>query len=138
MSTHTCPAPGCPLEVSDDLLACRKHWYELPKPLRDALWRAYSDHGRGSPAHTAAVDACLRAFEQQGGGATPPAAPALEPDGGELARRDAARAAELRRCADQIEELPQLTVAQVVAGLRDRAEWWDQQAQRHSGRHSGV
>jgi hypothetical protein len=64
MSTHTCPAPGCSREVSDDLLACRQHWYELPKPLRDALWRAFNDHGRGSPAHTAAVDACLRAFER--------------------------------------------------------------------------
>jgi hypothetical protein len=77
VSTHTCPAPGCAREVSDELLACREHWYALPKPLRDALWRAYNDHGRGSPAHTAAVDACLRAFEQLGRGSSPAAPSAL-------------------------------------------------------------
>lgn len=131
MSTHTCPAPGCAREVSDDLLACREHWYALPKPMRDALWRAYNDHGRGSPAHTAAVSSCLTALERLGGSTTPSPSPEPEPGGGELQRRDGARAAELRRCAAEIESAPWMTSAQIAQALRDRATWWEQQAASH-------
>jgi hypothetical protein len=128
---HECPAPGCTEMVAYDRLACRTHWFSLAKPLRDALWRAYNDHGVGSEAHAAAVGACIRALQGGAGGARaadPPAKPG-EPD--ELQRRDAARAAELRRIADEIEGLPEpLTPAQMVSGLRDRAEWWERQAAR--------
>lgn len=121
-TTHECPAPGCAVQVAYERLACPSHWYSIAKPLRDALWRAYNDHGVGSAAHNAAVDACIRALTGGAGGG-----------GGsdELQRRDGARAAELRRIADELEALPEpLPQAAIVKGLRDRAAWWDQQAAR--------
>lgn len=54
--------------VPYDRLACRTHWFSLAKPLRDALWAAYNEHGVGSAAHTAAVDACIRALQGGAGG----------------------------------------------------------------------
>jgi hypothetical protein len=47
------------------MLACRPHWYSVPKPLRDAVWAAWED-GAGSPAHTAAIDAAIRAMNKTG------------------------------------------------------------------------
>lgn len=41
--THECPAPGCIADVPFDKLACRTHWYAIPKHLRDALWNAWLD-----------------------------------------------------------------------------------------------
>lgn len=121
-TTHECPAPSCTARVPYERLACPTHWFSLAKPLRDALWRAYNDHGPGSEAHNAAVDACRRALRGGASGGD-------EPD--ELQRRDHARGAELRRIADELEALPEpLTQAAIVKGLRDRAEWWAQQAAR--------
>lgn len=41
MSGHRCHWPSCPREVPPKLWGCREHWFNLPKPLRDALWAAY-------------------------------------------------------------------------------------------------
>lgn len=41
MDGHTCPAPGCTRSLPPRLLMCRSHWFALPKPLRDAVWREY-------------------------------------------------------------------------------------------------
>jgi hypothetical protein len=41
------------------MLACRPHWYGLPKTVRDAVWHAYREDGIGSPAHGAAIRAAL-------------------------------------------------------------------------------
>lgn len=38
---HTCHAEGCKLPVPPAMFMCRSHWYALPKPLRDAVWRVY-------------------------------------------------------------------------------------------------
>lgn len=38
---HGCHAHGCELEVPPKLFMCRRHWYSLRKPLRDAIWREY-------------------------------------------------------------------------------------------------
>lgn len=38
---HTCHWPGCVREVPPAMWGCREHWLKLPKPLRDAVWRAY-------------------------------------------------------------------------------------------------
>jgi len=61
---HRCPAPGCPVEVPPEELACSRHWYSIPKPLRDELWRAYRGRA-GSPRHRAAVDACIAYLESK-------------------------------------------------------------------------
>lgn len=44
--TRECPVEGCTEQHDRKMLMCRTHWFEVPKPLRDELWRAY-DHGRG-------------------------------------------------------------------------------------------
>lgn len=61
--SHECPKNGCELRVPYRMLACRAHWYAIPKPYRDAVWRAY-DHGLGlgSPEHAAAIRAAVGAL----------------------------------------------------------------------------
>lgn len=59
MSTHTCPAPGCSVEVERSKLACPKHWWSIPKRERDEVWRTYRRCGMGSPEHAAAIVAAV-------------------------------------------------------------------------------
>lgn len=40
-TAHVCHATGCNVKVPPRMLMCRKHWYMVPKPLRDAVWAAY-------------------------------------------------------------------------------------------------
>ncbi|HZU00876.1 MAG TPA: hypothetical protein VFA10_14510 [Ktedonobacteraceae bacterium] len=39
--SHTCHHPQCDIPVPPRLLACRSHWYMLPKALRDQVWQKY-------------------------------------------------------------------------------------------------
>lgn len=39
--SHTCHWTGCQREVPPAMWGCREHWFKLPKPLRDAVWREY-------------------------------------------------------------------------------------------------
>lgn len=57
---HECPAPGCTTRVERSRLACVRHWYALPKQLRDDVWAAYRRHGTGTPEHTAAITAAVK------------------------------------------------------------------------------
>jgi hypothetical protein len=41
MSEHLCHARNCATEVPPRMFMCRKHWYMVSKPLRDAVWAAY-------------------------------------------------------------------------------------------------
>lgn len=66
MNGHACPKPGCPAVVPVHMLACRPHWYAIPRPLRDAIWRAWrSGAGAGSAAHRAAITAAIDWLEAQ-------------------------------------------------------------------------
>lgn len=38
---HTCHATGCSARVPPEMWGCRKHWYMVPKPIRDRIWRTY-------------------------------------------------------------------------------------------------
>lgn len=38
---HECHWPGCTKQVPPALWGCRKHWFKLPKVLRDKIWAAY-------------------------------------------------------------------------------------------------
>lgn len=38
---HHCHWPGCTVEVPPKLWGCRKHWFSLPKQLRDEIWATY-------------------------------------------------------------------------------------------------
>lgn len=59
MSNTICPVIGCeqPLEKSWNL-TCKGHWFDLPKPLRDEVWRLFRAE-RGSGAHLRAIAECL-------------------------------------------------------------------------------
>ncbi len=61
---HECPAPGCTEQVEHRQLACRAHWYSIPKDLRDELWQAYRS-GFGSFRHARAVERCIEFLEQK-------------------------------------------------------------------------
>ena len=38
---HVCHWPDCPKVVPPKTWGCREHWFKLPKPLRDAIWKYY-------------------------------------------------------------------------------------------------
>lgn len=56
MSSHQCPGPKCGREIPFELLACSAHWYQVPRPLRAAVWRAWDGgNGAGTPAHNRTI-----------------------------------------------------------------------------------
>jgi hypothetical protein len=38
---HTCHARDCDQRVPPKMFMCKRHWYMLPKRMRDAVWDAY-------------------------------------------------------------------------------------------------
>ena len=38
---HHCHWPGCEKDCPPAMWGCRKHWFMLPKRLRDMIWAAY-------------------------------------------------------------------------------------------------
>jgi hypothetical protein len=38
---HECHWPGCDKQVPPAMWGCKKHWFMLPKYLRDKIWRCY-------------------------------------------------------------------------------------------------
>jgi len=39
---HGCHWPGCREQVPPAMWGCKKHWFMLPKYLRDKVWAAYA------------------------------------------------------------------------------------------------
>jgi hypothetical protein len=65
--SHKCPGPGEVHSqggvVPDDMLACSRHWYTVPRPLRNRVWAAWRDgDGAGTPEHNAAIRAAVAAM----------------------------------------------------------------------------
>ena len=40
---HTCHATECHARVPPEMFMCRRHWFSLPKRLRDRIWATYRD-----------------------------------------------------------------------------------------------
>lgn len=38
---HTCHWPDCDTQVPPAMWGCAKHWFMLPKALRDLIWSTY-------------------------------------------------------------------------------------------------
>jgi hypothetical protein len=58
--THGCPAPLCTEQAGPGMLMCPRYWYQVPGPLRGAVWVAWRrGAGAGSLAHRAAVRAAI-------------------------------------------------------------------------------
>lgn len=63
--THECSAPACAEQVPPDMLMCPRHWYQVPRPLRRAVWIAWNrGAGAGTPAHRAAMRAAVTAVSR--------------------------------------------------------------------------
>lgn len=41
VTTHKCHIPVCEVPVPPEYLMCAKHWYMVPKAIRDEVWRTY-------------------------------------------------------------------------------------------------
>lgn len=41
MIVHTCHAENCSIPVPPKMLMCRRHWFMVPKQMRDAVWAEY-------------------------------------------------------------------------------------------------
>jgi hypothetical protein len=67
---HTCHARNCNAKVPRSMLMCRRHWFMVPKFLRDEVWRTYV-HGQcnmdppPSEAWHRAADAAIAAVAQR-------------------------------------------------------------------------
>lgn len=58
-ATHECPANGCAIRIRRSLLSCRRHWFDLPEPIRREIWRAYRARKTDPAAHDRAVAEAL-------------------------------------------------------------------------------
>lgn len=47
--THKCPKDGCGIDMPDHLLACRPHWYSIPRPVRYEITYAWKAFQKTSP-----------------------------------------------------------------------------------------
>lgn len=54
--THRCAAPGCEEQIGNHLLMCRTHWYQVPKPIRDKVFRTYRNRTSDFGAYMEAVE----------------------------------------------------------------------------------
>ena len=60
MTGHTCPGPGCEAEIPYEMLACRRHWYQVSPATRKAVWAAWRNgRGAGSNAHMRAIEQAI-------------------------------------------------------------------------------
>jgi len=63
MTVHQCPGPDCQEPIPYDMLACARHWYQVPKSVRNAVWRAWDQgNGAGTPEHDAAIALAIRSM----------------------------------------------------------------------------
>ncbi len=75
-----CPLAGCAEKIDPSRLMCRRHWYRVPKRLRDQVWATWrSGHGALSAAHQEAVLAAIRGARNAGTGPPGMILPPLPP-----------------------------------------------------------
>lgn len=58
MPQGACPIDGKPIKPTEIL--CKTHWFSVPQPLRDEVWRQYRS-APGSTEHRVAVRQALEA-----------------------------------------------------------------------------
>lgn len=62
--SHGCAKPGCVVPVADNMLACKRHWYDLDVDLRARIniaWRGRKMPG-GEGRHLEAVAEAMRVW----------------------------------------------------------------------------
>lgn len=60
---HHCHWPGCDTEVKPALWGCKRHWYSLPKAIRDRIWNAYKPGQERSKTPSTEYVAAARAAQ---------------------------------------------------------------------------
>jgi hypothetical protein len=69
--SHHCHATACKKSVPPEMLMCKRHWFMIPKPLRDRVWATYRpgqcDDWKPSAAYCEAAKAAVIAVAQQEG-----------------------------------------------------------------------
>lgn len=60
-SYHRCPAPYCVHDIPFHLFACKKHWFTIPRELRDRLWHEWDEHA-GEDSYFKVRAECLAAL----------------------------------------------------------------------------
>lgn len=72
MDPHKCPVDGCSRSRGDRQLMCKKHWYMVPKELRDNVYRTarrmWDGEGGATHAWSEAADAAVAAVEEKEAG----------------------------------------------------------------------
>lgn len=64
VSAHLCHARGCEAPVPPRMFMCRRHWFMVPKAMRDAIWATYvSGQERRKDPSDAYLVAALDAVE---------------------------------------------------------------------------
>ena len=68
---HTCHAMLCEVNVPPRMHMCKRHWFMVPKRLRDALWASYrpGQERRMNPSadYLRAAAACVQSVAQKEG-----------------------------------------------------------------------
>jgi hypothetical protein len=59
---HKCAVTGCSALIQGTNLMCGVHWYQVPKPVRDAVWTEFQKQP-DSKSHLAAVKLALKAVK---------------------------------------------------------------------------
>jgi hypothetical protein len=63
--SNRCPIDGCDTRIARSRVMCRKHWYMVPRPLRDDVWTTYRRDGVLSEEYQDARDAAIAAVEME-------------------------------------------------------------------------
>lgn len=56
---RVCPVPGCETKHSRNLMMCKPHWFQVPKPIRDEVWRSFKGEGVLSDTYLDAREAAI-------------------------------------------------------------------------------
>lgn len=61
--SHCCPVRGCEKRIVGNHLMCAKHWYRVPRTIRDQVWSALRRYQRGDATLGELQDAQAKATE---------------------------------------------------------------------------
>jgi hypothetical protein len=61
MAMHKCPHHGCEVSVRNEMFACRPHWVQLPKSVRDNIY-ATRDLSILDPARRSVIESAAEAW----------------------------------------------------------------------------
>jgi hypothetical protein len=64
---HDCAAPGCRKSVKSDQLMCKRHWYKVPKDLRDEVWATWRNVKRDRESYHDARDRAIKSLLKKDG-----------------------------------------------------------------------